>query len=90
MFEIKKQVVHWDDTLWVVKRKIPESYNINVSEYKTYLGADKVAKKGGYYFFLEEIKEVEIIEEIPYSQENTPTEKIETNNQTEKIETDDQ
>jgi hypothetical protein len=81
MFEIKKQVVQWEDTLWVVKRRIPESYNIDISEYKTYLGADKVARKNGYYFFLEEIKEVEILEEIPYNQEIITPEKTENNNQ---------
>lgn len=81
MFEIKKQVVQWEDTLWVVKRKIPESYNIDISGYKAYLGADKVARKNGYYFFLEEIKEVEILEEIPYNQEIITPEKTENNNQ---------
>lgn len=70
MFEIKKQVVEWDDTLWVVKRMIPESYQFDISGYKEYLGADKVAKKNGYYFFLEEVKEVDILEEIPYIKEN--------------------
>lgn len=70
MLEIKKQVVEWDDTLWVVKRMIPESYQFDISGYKEYLGADKVAKKNGYYFFLEEVKEVGILEEIPYIEEN--------------------
>jgi hypothetical protein len=70
MFEIKKQVVEWDDTLWVVKRMIPESYQFDISGYKEYLGADKVAKKNGYYFFLEEVKEVDILEEISYIKEN--------------------
>ena len=70
MLEIKKQVVEWDDTLWVVKRMIPESYKFDISGYKEYLGADKVAKKNGYYFFLEEVKEVGILEEIPYIEEN--------------------
>ena len=51
MFEIKKQVVEWDDALWVVKRMIPESYQFDISEYRQYLNADKVAKKNGYYFF---------------------------------------
>lgn len=70
MFEIKKQVVEWDDTLWVVKRMIPESYKLDISGYKEYLDADKVAKKNGHYFFLEEVKEVGILEEIPYIKEN--------------------
>ena len=70
MFEIKKQVVEWDNTLWVVKRMIPESYKLDISGYKEYLNADKVAKKNGYYFFLEEVKEVGILEEIPYIKEN--------------------
>jgi Zn-dependent oligopeptidase len=70
MFEIKKQVVEWDDTLWVVKRMIPESYQFDISEYRQYLNADKVAKKNGYYFFLEEVKEVGILEEISYIEEN--------------------
>jgi hypothetical protein len=70
MKEIKKQVVEWDDTLWVVKRMIPDSYKIDIPGYKEYLGADKVAKKNGYYFFLEEVKEVGIIEEISYIDDN--------------------
>jgi hypothetical protein len=64
MKEIKKQVVEWDDTLWVVKRMIPDSYKIDIPGYKEYLGADKVAKKNGYYFFLEEVKEVGIIKKV--------------------------
>ena len=55
MKEIKKQVVEWDDTLWVVKRMIPDSYKIDIPGYKEYLGADKVVKKNGYYFFLEDL-----------------------------------
>ena len=66
MFEIKKQVVEWDDTLWVVKRMIPDSYEIDISGYKEYLGADKVARKNGHYFFLEEVKEVGILKESSY------------------------
>ena len=30
MKEIKKQVVEWDDTLWVVKRMTPDSYKIDI------------------------------------------------------------
>jgi len=70
MFEIKKQVVEWDDTLWVVKRMIPDSYKIDIPGYKEYLGADKVAKKNGYYFFLEEVKEVGILKESSYIDDN--------------------
>jgi len=70
MFEIKKQVVEWDDTLWVVKRMIPDSYKIDISGYKEYLGADKVARKNGHYFFLEEVKEVGILEESSYIDES--------------------
>lgn len=66
MFEIKKQVVEWDDTLWVVKRMIPDSYKIDIPGYKEYLGADKVARKNGHYFFLEEVKEVGILKESSY------------------------
>ncbi len=70
MFEIKKQVVKWGDTLYVVKRTIPDNGTvIDIPGYKEYLGADKVAKKNNRLFFLEEIKEVDILEEIPYIQE---------------------
>ncbi|MDB4343470.1 hypothetical protein OAA15_00455 [bacterium] len=70
MFEIKKQVVNWGDTLYVVKRTIPDNGTvIDTPGYKDFLGADKVAKKNNMLFFLEEIKEVDILEEIPYIQE---------------------
>ena len=63
MFEIKKQVIEWDDTLYVVKRSIPDTgIVIDIPGYKEFLGADRVAKKNNMLFFLEEIKEVDILE----------------------------
>ena len=70
MFEIKKQVVNWDDTLYIVKRSVADNGTVkDIQGYKEFLGADKVAKKNNMLFFLEEIKEVDILEEIPYIQE---------------------
>lgn len=68
MFEIRKKVVEWGNALYVVKRSIPDKGTIfDIPGYKEYLGADKVAKKNNMLFFLEEIKEVDILEEIPYN-----------------------
>ena len=72
MFEIKKQVLNFNDTLYIIKRMIPEKYltdKDNINHYKEYLHADTVLRKNGFLFFVEKIEEVEIEEEFKFGEE---------------------
>jgi hypothetical protein len=78
MFEIKKQVVHWEDKLYVIKRSFRDTGEIPIRACKKYYQADKIARKDGYYFMLEEIKEVEILEEILNTNQNKQLDESDT------------
>ena len=65
MFTIIKQVVSWEDSLYVIKRIIKEDTFPPdfAQEYKEYLCADMVLKKNGLYYFVEKIDEAQIVTE---------------------------
>jgi len=65
MFTIHKQVVEWENSLYIIKRTLKESTIKEefTNEYKEYIGADKVLKKNGIYYFVVKIDEAQIIEE---------------------------
>ena len=66
MFNLVKQVVNYQDTLYIIKRALKET-NIKeefVQEYKDFLGADTVLKKDGIYYFVIKIEEVQPIPEV--------------------------
>ena len=58
-----KEVLNISDTLYIVIRKIKISDNPITETFKSYLRADKVFKKEPYYYFCEEITDVEPIED---------------------------
>jgi hypothetical protein len=65
MFNLVKQVINFQDTLYIIKRTIKETRIKEefVQEYKEFLGADAVLKKDGMYYFVNRIEEAQIIEE---------------------------
>lgn len=62
MLELRKQVILYQDKLYIVLRTIKESSNPIISDFKEHLNADLVLKKNGTYFFLSSIDEAQIIE----------------------------
>jgi len=65
MFTISKQVVNWEDSLYIIKRTLKESTMPEefANEYKEYIGVDKVLKKNGMYYFVVKIEEAQLVEE---------------------------
>jgi len=65
MFNIVKQVINFQDNLYIIKRVLRET-NIKeefVQEYKEWIGCDTVLRKDGIYYFANKINEVQIIPE---------------------------
>jgi hypothetical protein len=63
MFNLVKQVVNFQDNLYIIKRIIKET-NIKeefVQEYKEFIGTDTVLKKDGIYYFANKIEEAQTI-----------------------------
>lgn len=65
MFNIVKEVINWEDSLYIIKRIIKESSIKEefIHSYKEDIKADNVLRKNGHYFFVEKIVEVQPIEE---------------------------
>ena len=65
MFTISKQVVEWEDALYIIKRILKEyTYPADFTqEYKEYICADTVLKKDGLYYFCQKIEEAQLVEE---------------------------
>lgn len=66
MFNIVKQVINFQDTLYIIKRTIKEEFIKEefVQEYKDYINADSVLKREGVYYFVSKIEESQIIEYV--------------------------
>jgi hypothetical protein len=65
MFNLVKQIVNFQDSLYIIKRVLKET-NIKeefVQEYKEWIGCDTVLRKDGIYYFVNKINEVQIIPE---------------------------
>jgi hypothetical protein len=65
MFNLVKQIVNFQDSLYIIKRVLRE-INIKeefVQEYKEWIGCDTVLRKDGIYYFANKINEVQIIPE---------------------------
>jgi len=65
MFNIVKQVINFQDNLYIIKRVLRET-NIKeefVQEYKEWIGCDTVLRKDGIYYFANKINEVQTIPE---------------------------
>lgn len=73
MFNIVKQVINWEDSLYIIKRIIKESSIKEefIHSYKEDIKADNVLRKNGHYFFVEKITDVQPIEEEPIQLEQT-------------------
>ena len=54
-----KEVVSINDTLWIVQRKIRIDHNPIVSTWREHLRSDKVFKREPYYYFCQEVTDVE-------------------------------
>lgn len=66
MFNLVKQVINFQDTLYIIKRVLKET-NIKeefVQEYKEFIGTDMVLKKDGMYYFVIKIEEIQPIPEV--------------------------
>lgn len=59
MFNIVKQVINFQDNLYIIKRTIREEFIKEefVQEYKDYINADSVLKREGVYYFVSKIEE---------------------------------
>jgi hypothetical protein len=57
------EIIHYQDNLYLLKRKIKESLKPKIDAWKEALGADIVLKKDEYLYFLEKIQDAQIIEE---------------------------
>jgi len=65
MFNIVKQVLNFQNNLYIVERIIRETSikEQHVMEYKNCLMCDAVLKKDGMYYFVNKIDEAQIIPE---------------------------
>jgi len=61
---ISRQVIYFQDRAYLLIRRIlddPKYVGDNLDLIMTWLGADKVLRKEGYLFFLDEIEEAEVL-----------------------------
>ena len=59
-------IIKFQNKLYQVKRKIRESHNPILESWKEVTGSDTVLRKDGYFWFVSEIEELEIIEFTPW------------------------
>jgi len=59
---ITTEIIEFQGSLYIVKRKIKEKYKPNIEVWKEHLDADIVLRKEEELYFLEKIQEPEIIE----------------------------
>ena len=59
-------IIQFQDKLYHVKRKIRESHSPIIAAWKEVTNSDTVLRKDGYFWFVEEIVEVEIEEFTPW------------------------
>ncbi len=63
-------IIEFNDKIYIIQRTIKESNNPNIEKWRDYLNTDIVLKKNGILYFLEEIKEAEIVP-IGYIEQQT-------------------
>ena len=56
---LRREVLNINNTLWIVKRRIRIDDRPIVQTWKEHLHCDKVFKKEPYYYFCEEVTDVE-------------------------------
>lgn len=60
---INRELIKINDTLFLINRKIPEHCDINIKWFQRKTNSDRVFKSQGFYFFVDEILDVEHIED---------------------------
>jgi hypothetical protein len=61
---INSQLISFQDKLYILKRKVLDDVKYtgpNLDLLMTWVGSNKVLRKEGYLFFLEEIEEAEVL-----------------------------
>ena len=56
-----KQIVAYNDELYILLRAIKESSNPIIEDFKQYLNADLVINQNGLHYFLSKIDEAQIV-----------------------------
>mgnify|MGYP003338406878 CR=1 FL=1 len=65
MFNLVKQVINFQDTLYIVKRIVKEENIKNkdlVQDFKEWIGADTVLKKDNLFYFVNKVEEAQVVE----------------------------
>ena len=62
MFNLNRQVIDFQGTLYILKRTVKEEYIDSqfVQEYREWIGCDTVLKKDNLYYFVNKIEEAQI------------------------------
>lgn len=58
---LSKEILKIQDKLFVVNRKIPETTDIDVKWFRFKSNSDRVFKAQGFYYFVNEVQDVEPI-----------------------------
>lgn len=66
-----KSVIQFQDKLYIVKRRIRETHNPIIDKWKETLRATTVLRKDGFFWFVDEIEEPEILELTPWETAQT-------------------
>jgi hypothetical protein len=61
MYQISSTFIEIDSVLYKILRRIRETHEPLVEVWREYLNADRVFKRDGFYFFVEEVPEAEIV-----------------------------
>jgi hypothetical protein len=65
---MNKQFIKFTDKLYLLNRKVlddPKYTGTNLDDLMKFFNANKVLRKDGYLFFLEEVEEAHIIDWLP-------------------------
>jgi hypothetical protein len=60
---INREIIQINNSLFIINRKIPERYDIDIKWFKFKTKSDKVFKSQGYLFFVDEVQDVEPIDD---------------------------
>lgn len=66
---LNKEILKIQDNLFVVNRKIPETSEIDVKWFRFKTGSDRVFRAQGFYYFVNEVQDVEPIQSTQLSLE---------------------
>ena len=66
---INREIIQINGSLFLINRKIPEHYDIDVKWFQYKTNSDKVFKSQGFLFFVDEVTDVEPIDDRQLSLE---------------------